>query len=508
MNPRTVLVIGATGYFGGRLVPRLLQSGYRVRATARSAAKLSCRPWTGHSLLEPMEADVLDLDSTRRAFAGCQAAFYLARSTNAHSKGVEETDWMAAQNVATAAAEAGLERIVCLLRLEGDEMRPSGDRCLSSREIIGVFRAAKVPATFLRVPMVLGSGNASFEILRYLSERLPVMITPRWTRTRIQPIAVRNVLAYLEGCLEHDEVVGQTYDIGGPDVLTFEDLIETYCEVAEISRRHMMPVPFFAPRLSAYWIHLFTPVPMPLSRCMVEALYSGAVCSDNRIRSIIPQRLLHCREAIQLALKRIEQTQVETCWTDVGALIPPEWVSCGDAGYGGGTILECGYRIRAQAAPEEVWEPVVRIGGRTGWYYGRFLWRLRGLLDRIMGGVDLDRGRRHPRELYSGDALDFWRVLEVDPPRRLILLAEMKVPGEAVLEFTIHELNGGQTELRQVARFLPKGLWGIIYWYGLYPFHLWIFRGMLRSIAGAVGKPLRRGPERFRSKGQQSCDST
>jgi uncharacterized protein YndB with AHSA1/START domain len=322
------------------------------------------------------------------------------------------------------------------------------------------------------------------------------MITPRWVNTPVQPIAIRNVLTYLMGCLECDEARGQTFDIGGPEVVTYRQLMDIYAEEAHLHRRLVIPVPVLTPRLSSYWIHLVTPIPASLAQPLAAGLANPVVCHDNRIRELIPQDLLDCRQTIRLALQRIAQQQVETCWSDAGSLVPPEWVSCGDADYAGGTVLSLGYRIRVAAPPAEVWQVISRIGGQTGWYYGDSLWAVRGGLDRLLGGSGLRRGRRHPTELQVGDALDFFRVLEIDPNRRLLLLAQMKMPGEATLEFRLSPTPDGGTELTQTARFLPRGLPGIAYWYALDPFHRTIYQGMLRAIAAATRKPITAGPER------------
>jgi hypothetical protein len=247
--------------------------------------------------------------------------------------------------------------------------------------------------------------------------------------------------------------------------------------------------------LSSYWIHLVTPVPASIAKPLAEGLRNPIVCKDNRIQAIIPQELLNCRQTIRLALERVKQQQIDTCWMDAGGAVPPEWTYCGDTDYAGGTILECGYSVQIQAAPEEVWQPIIKMGGETGYYFGNYLWRLRGWIDRLLGGIGFRGGRRHPSELRVGDALDFWRVLEVETPHRLLLLAEMKLPGEAVLEFHLTPLEYGKVELKQTARFLPRGLAGIAYWYILVPFHHWIYRGMLEAIAAAVGKPTVKGAE-------------
>jgi len=497
MRIEPVLVIGATGYVGGRLVPRLLEAGYRVRAMGRSLAKLSSRPWASHPRLELVEGDVLDADSLRKAVEGCRAAFYLVHSMVSADRDFAEKDRRSARNMVKAAAEGRLERIIYLGGL-GDTDDPSLSQHLRSRhEVAKILQAGPVPATILRAAMILGSGSASFEMLRYLVDRLPMMLTPTWVHTPVQPISIRNVLFYLHGCLEHDETVGQTFDIGGPEVLTYETLIEMYADVAGLPRRRIIPLPWITPRLSSLWIHLITPIPASLAGPLTEGLLNKVVCLDNRILSIIPQELIDCRETIRRALEMIEQQRVEACWTDAGALLPPEWAYCGDAEYAGGTIRECGYRIVLRAKPGEIWEHIVRIGGRTGWYYGRPLWKIRGWLDRILGGAGLRRGRRDPVQLYIGDALDFWRVLDLSPPYRLLLLSEMKLPGEAILEFKITPRQKGETELQQLSRFLPRGIVGILYWHSLYIFHQLLFRGMLKTIARAVGAPLIKGPERF-----------
>jgi hypothetical protein len=356
--------------------------------------------------------------------------------------------------------------------------------------------------------MILGSGSASFEILRYLVERLPVMTTPRWLHSLNQPIAIRNVITYLVGCLEKAQTSGQTYDIGGPDILTYRDLLDIYAEEAGLFRRLIIPVPVLTPTLSALWIHLISPVPKSIALPLTQGLTSAAVCAENRIQEIIPQKLLSCRDAIRLALDRIKQEQVDTCWMDAGVLPEPEWAYCGDAQWAGGTILHCGYRVRLQATAEEVWQSIRRIGGRTGWYYGNFLWRLRGIIDRLVGGVGLRRGRRHPSDIGVGDALDFWRVLRIEPAQNLLLSAEMKTPGDALLEFQILPKGDRRVELQMLSKFLPKGIAGTLYWYILYPFHHWIFFGMLKGIAKSINRPIVNGPERYTAEIHPTCETS
>ena len=378
MKSDPILVTGATGYVGGRLIPALLDAGYRVRAMGRSLEKIGCRPWAGHENVELVQGDVLDLESLTNASSGCQVAFYLVHSMIAQKDKFVEADRRAARNMVTAASKAKLKRIIYLGGLAEAKQGTLSKHLRSRIEVADILQAGPVPTTDLRTPMILGSGSASFEILRYLVERLPAMTTPRWVRSLNQPIAIRNVITYLIGCLEHEETTGQTYDIGGPDVLTYRDLLDIYAEEAGLPKRLIIPVPVLTPTLSALWIHLISPVPTSIALPLTEGLTSDAVCSENRIQKIIPQKLLSCREAIRLALDRINQQQVDTCWMDAGELSAPEWAHCGDAEWAGGTIMNCGYRARINATADDVWQPVSRIGGKTGWYFGNYLWRLRG----------------------------------------------------------------------------------------------------------------------------------
>jgi uncharacterized protein YbjT (DUF2867 family) len=505
MQSKPVLVTGSTGYVGGRLIPQLLDAGYRVRALGRSLGKMQCRPWAGHSNVELAQGDVLELTSLEQAARGCSAAFYLVHSMVAAPGTYTEADRLGARNMARAAAAAGLNRIIYLGGL-GNPEDPNLSKHLRSRtEVAKILQSGPTPTTFLRAAMILGAGSASFEILRYLVDRLPVMTTPRWVRNPVQPIAISNVLNYLQGCLEHDEVLGQTFDIGGPDILNYRELFRIYAEEAGLPKRWILPLPVLTPTLSALWIHLVTPVPAAIAQPLAAGLRNPVVCEDDRIREIIPQKLLTCRETIRLALEKIKMQQVETCWTDAGGKLPPEWVYCGDSAYAGGTILESGFRISLQADPEEIWDQLCRIGGKDGYFFRDELWRLRGGVDRLLGGVGFRGGRRHASELRVGDAVDFWRVLELEPERRLLLLAEMKVPGDAILEFTITPQGSNRTEIRELSRFLPRGLAGIIYWYSIYPLHNYILGGMLKGLAKKIGRPILSGPERFTPKLPQAC---
>lgn len=527
----TVLITGATGYVGGRLAPLLLERGWNVRALARNPAKLAGRPWAAHPDCTIVRGDMLDEPSLREALRGCDAAFYLVHSMNPAVAAFADADRKAAYCMVRAlqalrGTQSALPRVIYLSGLLPPETDTHGHGAsrvsehLRSRAEVGeILALADAPLTVLRAAQIIGSGSASFEIIRYLVDRLPVMITPRWVHMQCQPIAISNVLEYLAGCLDHPETAGQAYDIGGPDVLSYRQLFDIYARQAGLRRRLIIPVPLLTPELSAHWLHLVTPVPVALARPLIHGLRQRVVCGETRIRDIIPQVLLPCDEAIHRALDRLRTHAVPTRWTDAGSPTVPEWVACGDAEYAGGHLLGDGWGVRLAATPEDVWKPVERIGGDTGWYQDNTLWRLRGLLDTLAGGPGLRRGRRDPETLRTGDALDFWRVLDVQPGKRLLLLAEMKVPGDALLEFVVRPVpdaeHGGDavatatgaaaTELWMQSWFLPRGLAGLAYWYALLPVHGRIFRGMLAAIATATGAPVLRPPFRLPAQRNFAC---
>ncbi len=483
MSNRPVFLTGATGYIGGRLAPRLLESGRRVRCLVRDPAKLECRTWARDPGIEIVRGDLGDPAALAEAMAGCGAAYYLVHSMIAAGTSYRDLDLELARNFASAAELAGLERIVYLGGL-GETGEGLSEHLESRREVERALASGSAPLTTLRAAMIIGSGSASFEILRYLVERLPAMITPRWVRTECQPIAVGNALHYLTACLDSPETLGRTLDIGGPDILTYHDLMRIMAEALKLRRRPIIPVPVLTPRLSSYWIHLVTPVGHRIARPLAMGLRNRVVCRDGEAARLMPQRLLGAREAVEAALGRSRSGDVESSWLDAG-VVP------GDPDWAGGTTYVDRREIEVDAPAQRVFASVCRVGGRNGWYAADILWRLRGLLDRLVGGPGLGRGRRHPDRVEYGDVLDFWRVTGVEPGRRLTLRAEMKLPGVAQLEFSVSPLPDMplRSTLSQTAYFRPRGLGGLIYWFAVTPFHKPVFRGMLDGIRRHAERP-------------------
>ena len=504
-NQKPILIIGATGYVAGRLIPLLLTSGYKLRAMGRSIEKMADRPWGQDPSIELVKGDILDIDSLRNAVNGCGTIYYLAHSMISQKGNYRDADRIGAENMVQAATDKNEHHLIYLGGLGEIHQKNISKHLISRNEVGQILMEGPVPTTVLRAAMILGSGSASFEILRYLAERLPVMVTPKWVRMPTQPISITNVLGYLKGCMEHPETRGKTFDIGGPDVVAYRDLFRIFAKEAGLPAPVMIPVPVLTPRLSSLWIHLVTPVPAAIAQPLTEGLSIPTTCTENRIAQIIPQELISCKEAIARALDRIQQEQVDTCWTDAGEIKHPEWAYCGDSSYSGGTIMKCGYRAIVKGFDQNLWAAVVRLGGQTGYYGADFLWKIRGVIDVLTGGVGLSRGRRSKESLHVGDALDFWRVLSLKKPSKLLLLAEMKTPGEALLEINIHDVGNDQCEIVLLSRFLPKGVMGILYWYVLYPSHQYVFTQMLKGMVNASGLKFVSGPERFTPKITKTC---
>ncbi|MBI9081581.1 MAG: SDR family oxidoreductase [Pseudodesulfovibrio sp.] len=499
MNDRPILVLGSTGYVGGRLVPLLLDKGYTVRAAGRSIDKIKGRSWGNHARLQVVQADMHDSASLKKAAEGCRAAFYLVHSMSNPGRDFAETERDAAYSMVDAANHASLERIIYLGGLGEDKEDVPLSKHLRSRAEVGrILQLGAAQVTTLRAAQIIGAGSSSFELIRYLVDRLPVMLCPKWVRTKTQPIAIQNVIEYLAGCLENPDTAGLTMDIGGPDVLSYAELFRFYAKVAGIGRRAIIPTPFLSPRLSSFWVTLITPIPIALTRALIEGLRNEVICTSNTIHELVPITLISAELAIQRALSRTEKELVDTCYFDVGNACLPEWASEDDPHYAGGAFYEFGYKARLQGDPKGVWKVVERIGGERGWYYGDLLWRIRGFIDRLLTGPGLRRGRPHSQETARvGDALDFWRILAVTPGERLLLKAEMRLPGEALLEFKIQTQWEKAVDLSMVAKFKPTGLRGILYWYAFYPFHIVLFKNMIQNISREAGTHIYSPPKRI-----------
>jgi len=468
-----VLLTGATGYVGGRLLRRLEECGRPVRCLARRPEFLKGRARTS---TEVVAGDLLDAASLGPAFRGVHTAYYLVHSMGA-SGSFEEKDRAAAQNFSRAAAAAAVSRIVYLGGL-GDDADGLSQHLRSRHEVGEILRSAGVSVIEFRASVVLGSGSLSFEMVRALVERLPVMVTPRWVRVPAQPIAINDVLAYLMGALDLAPSGHRIFEIGGPDRLSYGGLMREYASQRGL-RRAMISVPFLTPRLSGLWLGLVTPLYARVGRKLIDGVRHPTVVRDLSALTAFTVRPVGVKEAIAQALRREDRQFAETHWTDsvAGACEPRQW-----GGVRFGNRLVDARSARVTAPPAWAFGPIQRIGGETGWYYGNWLWRARGALDLLAGGVGMRRGRRHPLELRAGEPLDFWRVEELVPERRLRLEAEMKLPGRAWLVFEV-EPEGDGARITQTAMFDPRGLAGLAYWYAVWPLHRLVFAGMLRGLA-------------------------
>jgi uncharacterized protein YbjT (DUF2867 family) len=482
-------VTGATGYIGGRLVPELLAAGYRVRAGARRAYQLRDHPWPAE--VERVPADVLDRESLDAALAGVDVAYYLVHAIGSGDD-FAAVDRRAARTFAAAARAAGVRRIVYLGGLAPDDERLSTH--LRSRQEVGeILLASGVPTAVLQAAVILGSGGASFEMLRYLTERLPVMVTPRWVDTMIQPIAVRDVLWYLVRAAALPPEVSRAFDIGGPDVLTYRDMIQRYAAVAGLPRRRIVGVPVLTPQLSGHWVNIVTPVPRGIALPLIDGLRNTVVCREHDIARWIPdppEGLVGFERAVELALARVRAGDVVTSWANSELRGAPSDPLPSDPDWAGGSRYVDERSRVVHATRERLWRVLVGIGGQNGWYSWALAWEIRGLLDRLSGGPGLRRGRRSATHLYVGEALDWWRVEEVVEGRLLRLRAEMRLPGRAWLELAVDDgRRPGELVLRQRAVFVPRGLAGQAYWWGVAPFHGVVFGAMQRNLAKAAEDP-------------------
>jgi uncharacterized protein YbjT (DUF2867 family) len=485
-QPRLYLVTGASGYVGGRLVRDLQADGKRVRVLVRDAKKIRGQSWANS--VEVIEGNASNSHDLDRALAGVHTAYYLLHSINVATD-FGDIESAMAKGFAEAAQRQQVQQIIYLGGIANDENR---SRHLTSRMNTGTQLAStSVPVLELRAGIIIGSGSASFEMLRHLTHRLPIMTTPKWVSNRTQPIAIRDVLYYLRSAANLAKPVNRICDIGGPEVVTYAEMMQKFAGISGLRKRKIIQVPVLTPKLSSLWIGFVTPVPTSLARPLVESLISEVVVDPGKsINDLIPlpkEGLLTVSQAIQLALTRTAENSVDTRWSDAAFPTAPWQKAQSDPDWAGELTLKDHREITTDVPLAKIWEQIEGIGGARGWFGSDWLWYLRGLLDRIVGGVGLRRGRRDPQHLRIGDSLDFWRVEGLEPEKHLRLYAEMILPGKAWLEFHLEEKDG-QTVVSQDALFEPRGLGGQLYWYVVSPFHFFIFPTMLRNIVKAARK--------------------
>jgi len=470
-----ILLTGANGYIGMRLLPLLLEQGHQVVCAVRNAPRLSVNKET-RARIEVIEIDFLDDDASGVIPENINAAYYLIHSMSGSTSDFDEKEEKSARNFNRFMEATSCKQVIYLSGIVNDEEL---SKHLSSRKNVeDILGEGSFALTVLRAAIIVGSGSASFEIIRDLCEKLPVMITPRWVKTRCQPIAIRNVIEFLLGVLGREEVYNDSFDIGGPDILSYKQMMQQYSKVRKLSL-FIIDVPFLSPKLSSYWLYFVTSTSYKLALNLVDSMRIEVITKDTRLQELLGIDPLHYTEAISLAFEKIEQNQVVSSWKDSmvsGRFREDLKPFIQVPSYG---CLKDAQKITIDD-PDRILNNIWSIGGNRGWYYGNTLWRIRGFIDKLFGGVGLRRGRTHPDKIYEGDALDFWRVLLADKEaKRLLLFAEMKVPGEAWLEFNIDDNN----VLHQTATFRPRGIWGRLYWFTMLPFHYFIFSGMIRRIA-------------------------
>lgn len=465
-----ILVTGATGYVGTRLIPKLLEEGYSIRCLARNPEKLTNRNRPG---VEVIRGDVLDLPSLKSALKDIDIAYYLVHAMGKQGD-FRSRDKQSARNFALAAKFNEVQRIIYLGGL-GDSQHNLSDHLQSRQEVGQILNSTAIPVTELRASIIIGWGSASFEIIRDLVKKLPVMITPRWVKSRCQPIAIDDVLSYLLAVLKDSRTIGDAFDIGGEEILTYEAMMQ---QVALIMGKKLkiINVPVLTPRLSSYWLNLVTAVPMSMAIPLVEGLRNDTICLDQRINDYIPIKKTSFKDAVQIALQAEKNNNLASSWTQADILYNTVTDTSNQK------LLYDKQIVSSRSSCKEIFDRIQKIGGKTGWYYANWAWKLRGIFDRLIGGIGMRRGRRHPIDLRVGDTIDFWRVEKLISDSYLRLRAEMKLPGIAWLEFKIYQ-EGSETLLVQLATFKPHNWTGYAYWFLLWPIHLLIFKNMARKIA-------------------------
>lgn len=472
-----ILLTGANGYIGMRLLPQLLDQGHHLVCAVRDSNRLSIDQET-RDRIDIVEVDFLEDPKPGIIPPDIDIAYYLIHSMSSSTSDFDEKEAASARNFITHLKNTEVKQVVYLSGIVNEEKL---SKHLSSRKHVEeILYEGPFHLTVLRAGIIVGSGSSSFEIIRDLCEKLPVMITPKWVLTKTQPIAIRDVINFLTGVLGREDTFDQSFDIGGPDILTYKEMLQQYAEVRGF-KNYIITVPVMTPRLSSYWLYFVTSTSYKLAVNLVDSMKMEVVASDSRLQELLGLKTHTYKEAIRMAFRKIEQNLVLSSWKDsmVSGRFKEDlepYIQVPKYG-----VLTDKKKMKVEN-PEQVLENIWRIGGKTGWYYGNWLWRLRGVVDKFYGGVGLRRGRTHPDKLFPGDSLDFWRVLMANKKkRRLLLFAEMRLPGEAWLEFRIDENN----YLHQTATFRPKGLRGRLYWYAMLPFHYFIFEGMMRNIVNA-----------------------
>ncbi|MDC6366618.1 MULTISPECIES: SDR family oxidoreductase [Flavobacteriaceae] len=472
-----ILLTGANGYIGMRLLPQLLELGHEVICAVRDEKRLSVDAQT-RSKIEVVEVDFLEEVQNTNIPTDIDAAYYLIHSMTTSIGDFDEKEAQAAQNFNKLLSKTQVQQVIYLSGIVNDEKL---SKHLSSRKNVEeILYQGSFQLTVLRAGIIVGSGSSSFEIIRDLCEKLPVMITPKWVLTKTQPIAIRDVIGFLTGVLGNSRTYNQSFDIGGPDVLTYKGMLHGYAKVRGF-KNWIFTVPVMTPKLSSYWLYFVTSTSYKLAVNLVDSMKMEVVAKDNRLQQLLKIQPLTYEEAIARAFKKIEQNLVVSSWKDSiasGQIHEDLEKYIQVPKYGVLTDVQTQPIQNEAAVLDKIW----RIGGESGWYYANWLWKIRGFLDKVNGGPGLRRGRTHPDKIFPGDALDFWRVLLADKKgKRLLLFAEMRTPGEAWLEFRIDEQN----QLHQTATFRPRGLWGRLYWYSVLPFHYFIFGGLIKKLAKA-----------------------
>ncbi|MES2808034.1 MAG: SDR family oxidoreductase [Bacteroidota bacterium] len=482
-----VLLAGANGYIGTRLIPVLLEKEHDLICLVRDKRRFDAQSDFADKV-SLLKGDLLKEKNIEPFPKDIDVAYYLVHSMSQDSD-FAKLEALSAQNFVQALDKTHCKQIIFLSGITNDENL--SEHLKSRRHVEDVLREAKAELTVLRAAIIIGSGSSSFEIIRDLTEKLPIMTVPKWVHTKCQPIAIRDVLAYLEGVMHNKKAMGKTFDIGGPDVLSFKDMMLGYAKARKLKRK-FITIPFLSPKLSSYWLYFITSVSYSLAQSLVDSMKNETIMKDHTIDDVVKRKCLTYREALELAFKKIEQNSIVSSWRDAlnNGYLTSDFMDQIKVPQNG--TLDYKVNTAIDRDPKEVWDNIVAIGGARGWYYWDWIWRIRGSIDRMVGGVGLRRGRTSNISLSPGDAIDFWRVLLVDKAcKRLLLYAEMKLPGEAWLEFKIIE-EKGERNLSQIATFRPNGLWGRLYWYAMFPFHLFIFKGMALQIVNFKTLPAKK----------------